>query len=319
MRLNKLLFFILLSFVIFSSSILLSQTNKSYHHISYIFSGGGGIRESDSYSQFDVNCEGISGYRYSTNYMQIDGFLSCDSIQVKDTIYVSIHDTIAYYNTTFFYPVYVSNTDSVDPQVEAYAFTLAYDDSTLLKATGVETDGTLTEDDWITIVDTSVCGQITVAGASVGYLSGEGKLVFIEFDVYSPSKNDSIVNLQVTQFLFNEGNPIANIDSASAVLNIKLTPGIDDPENPFYLCLYQNFPNPIKEKSTIKFGLPKPSVVKLQIYNLKGQLISTLIDEDKKAGYHTIEWNTGNLKSGIYFYKLSTPDKTFIKKMILLH
>ena len=317
MRFNKLLIFILFSFVIFSSSILISQTNKSYH-ISYIFSGGGGTRVSDSYSQFDVNCECISGYRYSTNYKQIDGFLSCDSILVKDTIYVSIHDTVAYYNTTFLYPVYVSDTDSVDPQVEAFEFTLTYDDSTLLKATGVETDGTLTDDGWITIVDTSVGGQINIAGASVGYLSGEGVLVFIEFDVYSPSKNDSIVNLQVTQFLFNEGNPIANVDSALSVLNIKPTPGIDDPENPFYLCLYQNFPNPIKEKSTIKFGLPKPSVVKLQIYNLKGQLVVTLIDEDKPAGYHTIEWDTGNLKSGIYFYKLSTLDKTFIKKMILI-
>ena len=317
MRLNKLLFFVLFGFVIFSFSVLLSQTNKSYHNICYIFSGGGGTRLSDNYSQFDVNCEDISGFRYSTNYKQIDGFLSCDSIPVDDTIFVSIDDTTAYYNTTFLYPLSVSNTD-VDPPVEAFAFTLTYNDSTLLKATGVETDGTLTDDGWITIVDTSVGGQIIVAAASVGYLSGEGVLVFIEFDVYSPSKNDSIVNLQVTQFLFNEGNPIANIDSALSVLHIKPTPGIDDPENPFYLCLYQNFPNPIKGKSTFKFGLPKPSVVKLQIYNLKGQLVATLIDEEKPKGYHTIEWNTGILKSGIYFYKLSTPDNTFIKKMILL-
>jgi len=316
MRFSKLFVFVLFGFVIFSFSVLLSQTNKSYH-ISYIFSGGGGTRVSDNYSQFDVNCDGISGFRSSTNYYQIDGFLSCDSIQVKDTIFVSIDDTTAYYNTTFLYPVYVSNTD-VDPLVEAYAFTLTYDDSTLLKATGVETDGTLTEDGWITIVDTTVGGQITVAAASVGYLSGEGVLLFIEVDVYSPSKNDSIVNLKVTQFLFNEGNPVANIDSALSVLSIKPTPGIDDPENPFYLCLYQNFPNPIKEKSNIKFGLPKNSFVQLQIYNLKGQLVATLIDEEKPTGYHTIEWDTGNLKSGIYFYKLSTPDKTFIKKMALI-
>ena len=58
--------------------------------------------------------------------------------------------------------------------------------------------------------------------------------------------------------------------------------------------------------------------MKIEIYNIKGQLVETLINENKPAGYHTVEWNAKDMSSGIYFYKLTTDYKTFIKKMILM-
>jgi len=64
--------------------------------------------------------------------------------------------------------------------------------------------------------------------------------------------------------------------------------------------------------------LPQSSNVKINIYNLKGQLVKSLVNEDKPAGYHEAEWLAENMKNGIYFYKLSTENKTFIRTMILM-
>jgi len=66
------------------------------------------------------------------------------------------------------------------------------------------------------------------------------------------------------------------------------------------------------------YCIPSSTKVKIQIYNLKGQLVGTLINEHKPAGYHTIDWNAKGLSSGIYFYKFEAEGKTLIKKMIIL-
>ena len=84
------------------------------------------------------------------------------------------------------------------------------------------------------------------------------------------------------------------------------------------LTLHQNFPNPFKTSTQISFSLPHPENIKIQIYNLKGQLIQTLLDENKQAGIHILEWNAENSSSGIYFIKLSTKEVSKIQKVILI-
>ena len=84
-----------------------------------------------------------------------------------------------------------------------------------------------------------------------------------------------------------------------------------------------NYPNPFNPTTQIKYSLPKDTNVKLEIYNIKGQKITTLVDEKKEAGYHAIDWSstdeTGkSVSSGMYFYRLTTDDKVLNKKMMLL-
>ena len=80
-----------------------------------------------------------------------------------------------------------------------------------------------------------------------------------------------------------------------------------------------NYPNPFNPETTINFSLKSDSDVLLQIYNIKGQLIETLINENKHAGYHNIEWNAKDISSGIYLYKLNVNGKTeAVKKCLLL-
>jgi len=84
-----------------------------------------------------------------------------------------------------------------------------------------------------------------------------------------------------------------------------------------------NYPNPFNPVTTIAYSLKENSDVNLEVYNVKGQLVRTLISDNVAAGPHTIEWNgmddsRNRVTSGVYYYKLNAGDYTSTKKMILL-
>jgi len=92
---------------------------------------------------------------------------------------------------------------------------------------------------------------------------------------------------------------------------------------PTKFSLDQNYPNPFNPTTNISFALPSDSKVSLNIYNIMGQKVKTLVDGITKAGTHTVTWDGTNeqgesVASGIYFYKLSDGDKVITKKMSLL-
>ncbi|MCP4633858.1 MAG: T9SS type A sorting domain-containing protein [candidate division Zixibacteria bacterium] len=82
--------------------------------------------------------------------------------------------------------------------------------------------------------------------------------------------------------------------------------------------LYQNKPNPFNAQTTISFYLNESNNVVLDIYNLLGQKVETLVEGRRHAGEHSVNWDGSGLSSGIYFYKLTTGDKVFTKRMTLL-
>jgi len=98
----------------------------------------------------------------------------------------------------------------------------------------------------------------------------------------------------------------------------------NDPPEINETYLKQNFPNPFNPETRIKFDLAKTSNVNLIIYNIKGQLLKTLVNESFESGSHSVIWdgkdNKGNsVSSGVYFYQLKVNNKTEgIKKMLLL-
>jgi hypothetical protein len=87
--------------------------------------------------------------------------------------------------------------------------------------------------------------------------------------------------------------------------------------------LYQNYPNPFNPTTTISYQLPKVSHVRLTIYNIVGQRITTIIDEAQGPGYHETVWDVKRLASGTYFYELradGNDGSTFVdrKKVMVL-
>ncbi len=90
---------------------------------------------------------------------------------------------------------------------------------------------------------------------------------------------------------------------------------IDYP-NRFYLS--QNYPNPFNPSTKITFALPKAETVKIDVFNIRGQKIETLLNQHMKAGIHEVEFNAENLSSGIYFYRIEAGEFQDVKKMILI-
>jgi hypothetical protein len=110
----------------------------------------------------------------------------------------------------------------------------------------------------------------------------------------------------------------------SIVLDVSDVKVIDNGDLPTEFALEQNYPNPFNPITTINFDVPEKSHIKLEVFNVLGQKVTTLVDEEKAANSYSIEWDGhsdgGNhVASGIYFYRLSAGDNVVTtKKMMLL-
>ncbi len=89
-------------------------------------------------------------------------------------------------------------------------------------------------------------------------------------------------------------------------------------EIPTTYTLEQKYPNPFNPSTSIQFSIPEQSFVRLEVFNLLGEKVSTLVSDELNAGNYKYEWNAAKLSSGIYLYRLRTPQYSEIKKMILL-
>ncbi len=95
--------------------------------------------------------------------------------------------------------------------------------------------------------------------------------------------------------------------------------GIDDGDLlPYKYILNQNYPNPFNPVTEISFGLASANHVKLEVFNIEGRIVETILDEFLKAGEYNIEWDGGDYASGVYFYRLISGDFVDIKKMTLV-
>jgi len=123
---------------------------------------------------------------------------------------------------------------------------------------------------------------------------------------YHPTPDGGEVMFMELQIVFPEG-----VDS-------------DDPAvTPTLSNLSQNYPNPFNPSTTISYTMNKAGSANLAIYNVKGQLINTLVNGTKDFGTHSVVWNgkdtNGNdVPSGIYFYRLNANDQVETRKMMLM-
>ena len=87
---------------------------------------------------------------------------------------------------------------------------------------------------------------------------------------------------------------------------------------PSMFDLMQNYPNPFNSTTKIRFALPKKEYVTLEIYNMLGQKLYTLLKQEMNAGYHQVQFDGSSLSSGIYFYSIQAGTFRDMKKLILL-
>jgi hypothetical protein len=73
---------------------------------------------------------------------------------------------------------------------------------------------------------------------------------------------------------------------------------------PEHFALHQNYPNPFNPATTIPFDLPQSGTVSIQVFNVLGQQVATVVNQVLPAGFHRVTWNGSNLSSGLYFYRI---------------
>jgi len=89
-------------------------------------------------------------------------------------------------------------------------------------------------------------------------------------------------------------------------------------EIPKVYNLFQNYPNPFNPVTNIKFDIPKGSNVVLEIFDVTGKLITSLVNKELDAGSYSASWNAVSFASGIYFYKITAGEYTHQMKMVLV-
>ncbi|MEO0226464.1 MAG: FlgD immunoglobulin-like domain containing protein [candidate division WOR-3 bacterium] len=186
------------------------------------------------------------------------------------------------------------------------------------------------------VVSTEITDWIGLAYDSLAYRTDGGSFSYITSDsiagdIYYYTIPDFPAGTLIEFYLFSQDTSWwQNIgrDPASGYYAFTSHTGIADSKTakpiPRFVFLNQCQPNPFDRTTRINYGIPKQMHVNISIYNAIGQLTKTLIDGELEPGYYSILWDGRDQKgrqlaNGIYFVRLSTPDKKFIKKAVLLH
>lgn len=116
----------------------------------------------------------------------------------------------------------------------------------------------------------------------------------------------------ITNVLFDPQNYIIKQATRDLSLNVF------DEKAPESFELYQNYPNPFNNQTTIKFEIPEKDIVSLKLYDLTGNEIQTLINEELNRGKYSITLDANKLSSGVYFYTIQTKSFRATKKLVLI-
>jgi hypothetical protein len=114
--------------------------------------------------------------------------------------------------------------------------------------------------------------------------------------------HDGYLDLAITSGIFGSDHVSIFLNTADTTTDISRG---DTKRRLESVVLNPNYPNPVNAHTTISYGLPRSSYVTLKIYNILGQEVATLVNEEKNSGYHRASWYAGNIASGVYFFRLS--------------
>ncbi|MDP8219990.1 MAG: carboxypeptidase regulatory-like domain-containing protein [Candidatus Stygibacter frigidus] len=155
---------------------------------------------------------------------------------------------------------------------------------------------------------------------SIGKLEGDfwyftitgDETELLEFRIYDNAAKNTVVSIQSIRFEADTmvGNP-------NRLFEIDFQTG-NVPVNSMQLILKGNYPNPFNPTTVINYNIPEAGLVNLAIYNVKGQLVETLVSSHQDSGEYNINWSADEQSSGIYFYKLQWGGNQITRKCILM-
>jgi hypothetical protein len=142
---------------------------------------------------------------------------------------------------------------------------------------------------------------------TVGFREGKGTISEPQYYSYS----DELADLESSRLFYR----LKQVDFDGSfqytdIVEIEITPSA--------FSLSHNYPNPFNPSTTIGYQLPVKSFVKLEVYDVLGNRVVTLVNEEKAAGSFEVKFDAKDIRSGIYFYKLQAGSYVATKKMLLL-
>ncbi|MBL7086562.1 MAG: T9SS type A sorting domain-containing protein, partial [Candidatus Cloacimonetes bacterium] len=219
-------------------------------------------------------------------------------------------------NSTLRIPVVIDEVNAIEGIDIIIAFS-----PEVLKLTGLSlNEGILEDNNYGVETNLEEVGQgIMVIYAQKDLVSETGIVAFIEFDIIGIEGSKS--EIYFTKFDVNETDASGGfnlIDSESnEIITRRLEVNVVQPL-PDKFALYPNYPNPFRNHTTISYALPEATNVKIQIYNIRGQLVTELVNGFETAGRKKIVWNTEGYANGIYFCNISTEKNNEKIKLLLL-
>jgi hypothetical protein len=182
-------------------------------------------------------------------------------------------------------------------------------------------------------VNSQIQGQVRVNGAAPGFEVQVGAWNADTAQVatiadpgtgnFTIGVSDKISTYQIFAFNlgsnYNQSQVAAHPGDTGVLLNLTTT-SVENSgaTTPTRFALEQNYPNPFNPTTAISFQVPGVSIVKLAVYNILGQEVSTLVNEIKQPGVYTVQFDASNLPSGFYFYRMTAGNFTSTRSMVLL-
>ena len=171
--------------------------------------------------------------------------------------------------------------------------------------------------------DASGAGPADHSGGSNSLLAGEtiGNYVFGSGGVLAATSTTYVHHATVGQMVIGDAQSTNYVLSSGFwVASGRLTGAktAEVPGIPTAYMLEQNYPNPFNPSTTIRYGVPHKSTVRLTLYSMLGQQIAELMNGEAEAGYHELRFNAAGYASGVYMYRLSAADWVQTRMMVLV-
>jgi len=170
-----------------------------------------------------------------------------------------------------------------------------------------------------TLLDASKTGRVASIAESISDTTSEYTYFSFDFD-YTGGNGENAAFLEL-QFTMSMG--VANQIGSYFLLDDVEVSGVTAIESEYGLTpssfrLEQNYPNPFNPSTTFEFILPNSTDVQLLIYNQIGQKVASVVNDRLSAGIHQVNWSSGELPAGVYYYRLFTDNFSATKKLIIL-
>ena len=198
-------------------------------------------------------------------------------------------------------------------EVKAYGLTVAFD-AELLEFVGTNVEDNILGESELSTPQVIARGEREVYVAAFGDVASQGDL---GIDLIFRAKSEIEASyIEISSGALQDGSYGLNQITTPASVRIETRPDV--------YALQNNYPNPFNPETTIKYQLPEAGEVTLEIYNMLGQVVNTLVNDYQTAGRYVIQWDATNnngqsLSSGVYFYRISAGEEFHsIKKMLLL-